>query len=54
MVLIIAGNDALSTVKAQSTDFTAHEYIVFRDGDTPEKGFLDHRAPNLQRAGTGN
>jgi hypothetical protein len=40
MVLIIAGNNALSTVKALDTELTAHQFIVFRDGDSPAKGFL--------------
>jgi Phospholipase B len=34
MVLVVAGNGALSTVKAAAADFSADEYIVFRtDGD---------------------
>jgi len=40
MVLIVAGNDALSTVKAQNTEFTADEYVIFRDGGEPKKGFI--------------
>jgi hypothetical protein len=54
MVLVIAGNDALSTVKAQNTDLTPHEYIVFRDGDNPVKGFLDRGTSRIQRTRTGN
>ena len=54
MVLVIAGNDALSTVKAQDTKLTADEYIVFRDGDPLIKGFLNPARSSLQRARVGN
>jgi hypothetical protein len=54
MVLVIAGNDALSTVKALDTEFTADEYIVFRDGDRPLKGFLDREMSPKQRASAGH
>lgn len=54
MVLVIAGNDALSTVKAQDVELTAHQYIVFRDGDSPVKGFLDRGSTSIQRARAGN
>jgi Phospholipase B len=54
MVLVIAGNDALSTVKAQDTELSAHQYIVFRDGDSPIRGFLDSATPSIQRARAGN
>ena len=50
MVLVIAGNDALSTVKAQDTELTADQYILFRDGDSPVKGFLDRDTSSTQRA----
>lgn len=40
MVLVVAGNDALSTVKAQNAELTADEYVIFRDGDQPTKGFV--------------
>ena len=43
MVVVIAGNNALSTVKAQKTDLTADEYVIFKDGDSPTKGFLRHK-----------
>jgi hypothetical protein len=43
MVLVVAGNDALSTVKAQGTDLTTSEYTIFRDGDLPVKGFLSRK-----------
>ena len=45
MVLVVAGNDALSTVKVQGTDLTANEYTIFRDGDGPVKGFLLRNVP---------
>jgi len=46
MVLVVAGNDALSTVKAQKADLSADEYVVFRDGDQPMKGFIQHNPVN--------
>lgn len=54
MVLVVAGNDALSTVKAQDAELTAHQYIVFRDGDAPVCGFLDRARSSLQSARAGN
>ena len=48
MVLIVAGNDALSTVKAQGIDLTGSEYTIFKDGEDPVKGFLSKSA--LQRS----
>ena len=42
MVLVVAGNDALSTVKAQKADLSADEYVIFRDGDQPIPGFIQH------------
>jgi len=42
MVLVVAGNDALSTVKSQKTDLSGDEYLIFRDGDEPIKGFIHH------------
>ena len=43
MVLIVAGNDALSTVKAQSADFNSDEYVVLNDTGN-QGGFLAHGA----------
>jgi Phospholipase B len=40
MVLVVAGNDALSTVKAESAEFSADEYVIFRDGGGTTKGFV--------------
>jgi hypothetical protein len=54
MVLVVAGNDALSTVKAQDTELTAHQFVVFRDGDSPVRGFPDRTAPSALRARAGN
>jgi hypothetical protein len=48
MVLVVAGNDALSTVKAQGAELTASEFLVFRDGDTPVQGFLTRSASSRQ------
>jgi hypothetical protein len=45
MVLVVAGNKALSTVKAQETDLTTSEYTIFRDGDAPVKGFVSRNVP---------
>ena len=53
MVQVVAGNDALSTVKAQNTELTAHQFIVFRDDEKPERGFLDQATSSAQRAGAG-
>jgi hypothetical protein len=50
MVLLVAGNDSLSTVKAQNIELTADQYIIFRDGKSPLKGFLARSATSVQRA----
>ena len=54
MVLLVAGNDALSTVKAQNIELTADQYIIFRDGKDPLKGFLARSTSSIQRARAGN
>ncbi len=54
MVLLVAGNDALSTVKAQDTELTAHEFVVFRVGDSPVEGFVARPKTALQRSSAGN
>jgi hypothetical protein len=41
MVLVVAGNDALSTVKAQSAQLPADEYVIFRTGSELTKGFIE-------------
>jgi hypothetical protein len=40
MGLVVAGNDALSTVKAQGADLSADEYVIFRTDGSPAKGFI--------------
>jgi hypothetical protein len=54
MVLVVAGNDALSTVKAQKTDLSADEYVIVRDGDQPIKGFTQHKPTNGQHSDNAN
>lgn len=49
MVLIVAGNAALSTVKAADADLSADEYIVFRTDGDASHGF---RAQPIQGAGS--
>lgn len=48
MVLVVAGNDALSTVKAEKADLTADEYVIFRDGDQAMKGFIQRNPSSRQ------
>jgi hypothetical protein len=51
MVLVVAGNDALSTVKVRGADLTSDEYMIFRDGESPVRGFIvAHTASPGQRA----
>ena len=50
MVLVVAGNDALSTVKAQKADLSADEYVIFRDREQPIKGFIRHNLPSGQHS----
>jgi len=40
MVLVVAGNDALSTVKALSAQWPADEYVIVRTGGELTKGFI--------------
>jgi hypothetical protein len=47
MVLVAAGNDALSTVMAQGTDLTSDEYIIFKKGGSPVKGFIPTHAASI-------
>lgn len=53
MVLVFAGNDALSTVKSQDVELSADQYIVFRDGEPAVKGFLAPLPPSTERAHIG-
>jgi hypothetical protein len=50
MVLVVAGNDALSTVKAEKADLSADEYVIFRDGGEPIKGFIQQNPSSGQHA----
>lgn len=50
MVLIVAGNDALSTVKAQKTDLSADEYAIFQDGGETMWGFVRREGTTAARA----
>ena len=53
MVLIVAGNNALSTVKAQSSELSADEYVIVRDGGELTKGFVASvQAAQDQHAGS--
>jgi len=47
MVLVVAGNNALSTVKAEGADLSADNYIIFRTDANPTKGFTT--SPPLAR-----
>jgi len=40
MVLIVAGNSALSTVKCQKADLPADEYVIVGNGEKPIQGFF--------------
>jgi len=40
MVLVVAGNDALSTVKAESAELPADEYVILSNGGELTKGFI--------------
>jgi hypothetical protein len=51
MVLVVAGNDALSTVKAQAADLFADEYLVLNGSDEPVRGFLKHGSSPVQASG---
>jgi hypothetical protein len=53
MVLVVAGNDALSTVKCQKADLSADEYEIVTDGDKPIKGFIRHHSSTAQDTGQG-
>ena len=47
MVLVVAGNDALSTVKAEGADLSSDEYLVLNDAGH-KGGFLAHAASSAQ------
>ncbi len=44
MVLVVAGNDALSTVKTQRVDLSNDEYEVSKDGGESIRGFIHLRS----------
>ena len=48
MVLIVAGNDALSTVKSEKADLSRDEYVIVKDGDKPSEGFIRHNSTTAQ------
>lgn len=54
MVLVVAGNSALSTVKAQDAALTADQYVVVRNGDSAVRGFLNRTPSSLQTARAAN
>jgi hypothetical protein len=51
MVLVSAGNDALSTVKTQKLDFSPDQYVIFRDGGEPVRGFVRNETSVAQGTG---
>jgi len=53
MVLIVAGNDALSTVKSENADLSPDEYVIVKGGDKPIKGFIRHNSTTAQDRGQG-
>ena len=48
MVLIVAGNAVLSTVKAVDVDLSADEYIVFQTDGDAMRGFRTQPAQNAR------
>ena len=42
MVLIVGGNDALTTVKLQKSDLPDTQYLILQDSGEPLKGFIRH------------
>jgi phospholipase B-like protein len=48
MVLVVAGNDALSTVESQNADLAADEYVIVKHGAKPVKGFIRHNSSGAQ------
>ena len=50
MVLTVAGNDALRTVKASRLDAPA-EYVLLDDGNPPRNGFIEHSAASTEQPG---
>ena len=54
MVLVVAGNDTLSTVKSQREDLPRDEHMIFKDGDPPLKGFIHRDSSAAQSGGRGH
>ncbi|HTV53700.1 MAG TPA: hypothetical protein VMI06_02175, partial [Terriglobia bacterium] len=52
MALVVAGNDALSTVKTEGAELSADQYVIFRDGGSPAKGFIVQGSSDAQVAGS--
>ena len=52
MVLIVAGNDALSTVKTQKADLPPDEYVIVGEGDKPFTGFMRNNVSTAQAGGS--
>ena len=52
MVLIVAGNDALSTVKTQKADLPPDEYVIVGESDKPVRGFLKQTSTVTQARAT--
>jgi hypothetical protein len=50
MVLTVAGNDALRTVKASRLEAPA-EYILLDDGSPPRNGFIEPSAASAEPPG---
>jgi hypothetical protein len=55
MILVVAGNDSLSTVKTEKADLSNDEYEIFEDGGAAIRGFI-HRsgAPPAQGVSSGS
>ena len=42
MVVVMAGNSPLATVRLAGAEFEEREYVIFKDGKPVESGFLKH------------
>jgi hypothetical protein len=45
MVLIVGGNDALTTVKLQKADLPDTQYLILQESGESLKGFIRHVSP---------
>ena len=50
MVLVVAGNDALSTVKAQKTELPDTQFVIVQGTGEPAKGFAQNAPSGVQTA----